>query len=658
MSVSSMLSGPPRDRPVSAYSPVTNAGGAAAAMTAGRAGSPPQPPVLPPASTAGGGAGDGTRKSPQMQRQQAQGVPVTQPGTTLPAYVAASAPNAAPSTKAIAEPAPSSALGSARSSYPPLPSAFARENPYSPSTASGATSGTATPAPNKAHAAAGSNVQLPQQHQRDAAAVEVKKSLFPALGLGGAGIYGRPGPGAGAPVSAGRTTGAQQAGAGSSTPGQPYPWQAQAAQQAQQVLAAQQQQQQQQAGGRKTASSRPGATTSVSAPAAPTVGAGRGGQAASGAKGTAAGKAPQQYQHQQPPHQQQRYPPPPALEPYGGARNVQPTSASSAPTPSHAVPTHLPVNGTPATKRRRSDASEQQQATAAPARRHKSATPPPLAPPLFTHIELRKAMIQPPVVEVLNGAVDEWAKNALKEVDGERRFLGRVTYDALVSPAKLLDGGLLARGVGGYVEVVVPTTWILGPHRPSAPQAADLPIRSSCSVPPIDLHPVVFDVGPPSAYNGEPLPFTLSMTPLLLPPHLADLPAIRKREVWGTDVYTDDSDVLAMLLHSGWLRVTRRERRVKAGEKGAGADAIRRARIPGEERVVLPPTDGEEKGVPKALCVKLGVVPALVQYEGIERQGIRSRSWGNGHDGVSLRIEEVKPLDVRSLPAAHSLGRC
>ncbi|BGP04971.1 hypothetical protein JCM10049v2_000773 [Rhodotorula toruloides] len=637
MSVSSMLSGPPRDRPVSAYSPLTSAGGASAG---GRAGSPPQPPVLPPTST----ASDGLQKSPQMQRQQGA-PPATQPGTTLPAYVASSVSNPAPPTKAAVEPISTSALGAARSSYPPLPSAFARENPYSPSTTSGATSGTATPANAKAHVA-GPNVQIPQQHQRDAAAVEVKKSLFPALGLGGAGMYGRPAvPGAGA---GGRTTGAAASGAGqgvtgSSVGGQPYPWQAQAAQQAQQVLAAQQQQQAQQAGGRKTASGRPGATTSVSAPAAPTVGAGRGGTAAAGIKGVAAGKAPQPHQHQQQ-QQQQRYPPPHALDPYGGARNVQQPPSSAAPTAPHAPPAAPGINGH-ATKRRRSDASEQQQATAPPARRQKSVTPPPLAPPLFTHIEARKAMIHPPVVEVLNGAVDEWAKSAVNEMDGERRFLGRVAYDALVSPAKLLDGGVLAQGVGGYVEVVVPTTWILGPHRLSAPSTVDPPIQSSCSVPPIDLHSVVFDVGPPSAYNGEPLPFTLSTTPLILPSHLADLPSIRKREVWGTDVYTDDSDVLAMLLHSGWVRVTRRERRVKAGEKGAGADAIRRARIPGEERIVLPPTDGEEKDIPKALCVKLGVVPALVRYEGIERQGIRSRSWGNGHDGVSLRIEEVKLLD-------------
>ena len=39
-------------------------------------------------------------------------------------------------------------------------------------------------------------------------------------------------------------------------------------------------------------------------------------------------------------------------------------------------------------------------------------------------------------------------------------------------------------------------------------------------------------------------------------------------------------------------------------------------------------------------------MPPLIRYQGIERQGIRSRSWGNGHDGVSLRVEKVELLAV------------
>lgn len=277
------------------------------------------------------------------------------------------------------------------------------------------------------------------------------------------------------------------------------------------------------------------------------------------------------------------------------------------------------------------------------------------------------------MVEVVNEAVDAWERRhrgaGAEEVAGAgageksrqqpRSCLGRVVYDALVPPAKLLDGEVLAQGVGGYVEVIVPTTWILGPgcasQSPSDAAAgnAEVQIRSSCSVAPVDLPPVAFSVGSPSAYTGAPLPHTSPSTPLLLPTHLADLPGFRKRQVWGTDVYTDDSDILALLVHSGWLRVTRRERRRRAGEKGAGADAIRRARIVGEERIEAS-TPAAAASTAAAIKVTLGVVPPLIRYQGIERQGVRSRSWGNGHDGVSLRVEQVELVSVghlfRSLP--------
>lgn len=294
--------------------------------------------------------------------------------------------------------------------------------------------------------------------------------------------------------------------------------------------------------------------------------------------------------------------------------------------------------------------------------------PPPTAPalPLFSYSDQRKASVRPPMIEVVNDAVDAWERRHLAEVAGEkaarpeRSCLGRVVYDALVPPAKLLDGEVLAQGVGGYVEVIVPTTWIVGPTSdPAAAAAAASENHSSCSVPPIDLPPVAFSVGPPSAYTGAPLPQTSPSTPLSLPIHLADLPGFRKRQVWGTDVYTDDSDVLALLVHSGWLRVTRRERKRRAGERGAGADAIRRARVVGEERIETvqsaPSTTTAEKGLDatpasaRAIKVTLGVVPPLIRYQGIERQGIRSRSWGNGHDGVSLRVEKVELLAVSHL---------
>ncbi|GJN91790.1 hypothetical protein Rhopal_004813-T1 [Rhodotorula paludigena] len=637
MSVSSMLSGPPRASAVSAYSPHSAAPPASSAAT-------PQPPVLPPESkstTPVAGASAADRKSPVLPR--------TQPGSTLPAYASSSVASAKPATPAqpAATTAPATTTGpsaAARSSYPPLPSAFARENPYSPAAPSSAASSSGNTTP---------------QQQQQATAAALKNSLFPNLGA----YPGRPG-------AAQQPAQQPQQHIPPSAATAPYQWQAQAAQQAQQVQAQQQQQQQHFGHARKPSASsvaspaqqpgRPGVTSVSSGPAAPTLGANArpGGALPPSTAAASAAKQPASLSNA-------RYPPVAdsyaALRAQGAApAGVNGQPAAPAVTPSAAAVTASPASASAALKRRRaSDAGAEQahQRVKTGATTTSAPSPPPATPaptsvaPLFTHAEWRQAMIRPPVIDVLNDAVDAWAQKHAASEGEKRRFLGRVTYDALVPPAKLLDGEVLAQGVGGYVEVVVPTSWILGPH--TAPTPASEPLSSSCSVAPVDAHPVALSFGFPSSYAGEPLPFTSPIAPLVLPAHLADLPSLRKRAVWGTDVYTDDSDVLAVLLHSGWLRVTRRERRLRAGERGAGADAIRRARSVGEERIALPPREGEGEGVPKALLVKLGVVPALVRYEGIERQGIRSRSWGNGHDGVSLRVEEVQPF--HDVPPPHGL---
>ena len=50
----------------------------------------------------------------------------------------------------------------------------------------------------------------------------------------------------------------------------------------------------------------------------------------------------------------------------------------------------------------------------------------------------------------------------------------------------------------------------------------------------------------------------------------------------------------------------------------------------------------------RAVEVTLRVAPQLVRYAGCLRGGIKSRSWGNSHDGVSLVVETVKALEVRA----------
>ncbi|BFZ59014.1 hypothetical protein YB2330_000014 [Saitoella coloradoensis] len=81
-----------------------------------------------------------------------------------------------------------------------------------------------------------------------------------------------------------------------------------------------------------------------------------------------------------------------------------------------------------------------------------------------------------------------------------------------------------------------------------------------------------------------------------------------RRCVWGTEVYTDDSDLVAMLVHAG--------------------------------RISL------EDGVKGDVVVTLRVAPTLVRYTGSFRNGIKSRSWKVEHDGMSVMIEDVQHVST------------
>ncbi|CAI2175911.1 11131_t:CDS:2 [Funneliformis geosporum] len=85
---------------------------------------------------------------------------------------------------------------------------------------------------------------------------------------------------------------------------------------------------------------------------------------------------------------------------------------------------------------------------------------------------------------------------------------------------------------------------------------------------------------------------------------------VRTHALWGTDVYTDDSDVVAVLIHTG--------------------------------HYTPPPSLSEwTPDYPDHdLCVTIRVLPKLVQYTSTIRDGYKSRSWGN-HHGVSYKIERV-----------------
>ncbi|KAL9100578.1 MAG: hypothetical protein Q9163_004067 [Psora crenata] len=117
----------------------------------------------------------------------------------------------------------------------------------------------------------------------------------------------------------------------------------------------------------------------------------------------------------------------------------------------------------------------------------------------------------------------------------------------------------------------------------------------------------------------------------------------QRRAVWGTDVYTDDSDPLAAAMHSGWIR----------GEWGPGVSVSMLEIEPGGETAsdakqavftsrprwpLLPP-----KG--KDLHLILLILPPLKGYASTVAHGIKSQSWGKDHDGMSFKVERISWVD-------------
>ncbi|KAK3827408.1 MAG: hypothetical protein J3Q66DRAFT_434162 [Benniella sp.] len=108
---------------------------------------------------------------------------------------------------------------------------------------------------------------------------------------------------------------------------------------------------------------------------------------------------------------------------------------------------------------------------------------------------------------------------------------------------------------------------------------------------------------------------------------------VKRRELWGTDIYTDDSDVVAMLIHAGFfippMGIHSSDQDLlqpDSQQHNFAADPIKH---------IYPSFD---------LAVTLRVMPKLVKYQGSIRNRIKSRTWKTKHDGQGLRIESVKKL--------------
>lgn len=120
------------------------------------------------------------------------------------------------------------------------------------------------------------------------------------------------------------------------------------------------------------------------------------------------------------------------------------------------------------------------------------------------------------------------------------------------------------------------------------------------------------------------------------------------RAIWGTDIYTDDSDILLILKHNGFLPNidNELENTIETGstEKRTAGNLSQPQNIDqtvNNFRHFVNIIGGD-------IHVDLIILPTLVQYEGIYRNGINSRSWKTSHDGVSIAIHGVRYGEINS----------
>ena len=161
-----------------------------------------------------------------------------------------------------------------------------------------------------------------------------------------------------------------------------------------------------------------------------------------------------------------------------------------------------------------------------------------------------------------------------------------------------------------------------------------------------------------------------------------------RRAVWGTDIYTDDSDVIAACIHAGWIRgewpedvdidqlgldegpngMTTEEPK---GRRGAAKNGHQAAPQQTSTITLTEPPKTGPMPVPenKDLHVTLLVLPRLQKYTSTTRFGIKSREFGGSmkdsegvyecapHDGISFMIMKIHWLTNGAAPQNRLRGK-
>jgi Histone deacetylation protein Rxt3 len=129
-----------------------------------------------------------------------------------------------------------------------------------------------------------------------------------------------------------------------------------------------------------------------------------------------------------------------------------------------------------------------------------------------------------------------------------------------------------------------------------------------------------------------------------------------RRALWGTGVYTDDSDPVAAAIHSGYIR----------GEWGEDVDiSMLDLEIKSDYHHAPQPATDAPAGKPlippvppanKDLHITLLILPRLERYESSLMFGVKSRAWQGTHDGMSYKVERIEWVDEGSTRGEERSG--
>ncbi|ORX58168.1 Rxt3-domain-containing protein [Hesseltinella vesiculosa] len=121
-------------------------------------------------------------------------------------------------------------------------------------------------------------------------------------------------------------------------------------------------------------------------------------------------------------------------------------------------------------------------------------------------------------------------------------------------------------------------------------------------------------------------------------------PKVKKRAIWGTGVYTDDSDVVAMILHAGKYELNFQEPEISPTNPFIAAVQGKSVTKPLQAKAYLKHQEHDTTVPDHDVQVTLRVLPKLRSYADSLQHHIKSRRWGKNHDGISFYVEQVEKI--------------